>query len=66
METLLKLSGFVFMIILVVLIQPLIIYCLWDDTFVKFFGLQDVTFLDSLWISIISSCLFKSSNSSNK
>jgi len=44
---------------LVFLIQPTIIYCLWDDTFVKFLGVQDVTFTDSVWISLICSALFK-------
>lgn len=61
-----QIIGYVAFIILVLLIQPTIIYVLWDDTFVKFFGVQDVTFMDSVWISIITSTLFKSPVSYNK
>lgn len=53
-------------VLVVILIAPTIIYCLWDDVMVKFFGLQDVTFADSIWISILSSVLFKSSYSSGE
>lgn len=44
----------------VLLIQSVIIYCLWDDVMVKFFNVQDVTFWDSLLISILAGTLFKS------
>jgi len=57
--------GFLVMLVVICLINPLIIYCLWDDTFVKFFGVPDVTFWDAFWISWISAALFKSSNISN-
>lgn len=60
-----KYIGILLYILVVLLIAPTIIYCLWDDVMVKFFGLQDVTFADSIWISILSSVLFKSSYSSN-
>lgn len=60
-----KYIGILLYILVVLLITPTIIYCLWDDVMVKFFGLQDVTFADSVWISILSSVLFKSSYSSN-
>lgn len=63
MQTLAALTGYLFLVIMVLLIQPLIIYCLWDDVMVKFFDLQDVTFWDSVWISILASVLFKSSTS---
>lgn len=63
MQTLAALTGYLFLVIMVLLIQPLIIYCLWDDVMVKFFDLQDVTFWDSVWISILASALFKSSAS---
>lgn len=66
METLVKITGFLFLIIMVLLIQPLLIYCLWDDVMVKFFNLQDVTFWDSVWISILANVLFKNSTSSTK
>ena len=53
-------TGFIGLFIVILLIQPFIIYALWDDTFVKFFEVPDVTFVDSIFISIICSCLFKS------
>lgn len=59
-----KILGITVFSILVVLIQTLIIYALWDDTFVKFFGIQDVTFEDAFWISTITSVMFKSCGSS--
>lgn len=65
MQTLASVTGIIVFIILVLLIQPAVIYCLWDDTFVKFFGVQDVTFMDSVWISIITSVMFKSSVNCN-
>lgn len=58
--------GWVGIVFAVLLIQPLIIYCLWDDTLVKFFDIKDVTFMDSVWISIICSCMFKGSYSVSK
>lgn len=61
-----KYIGILLYTLVVLLIAPTIIYCLWDDVMVKFFGLQDVTFADSIWISILSSVLFKSSYSSGK
>ena len=60
-----KAIGIIIYIAVVLLIAPTIIYCLWDDVMVKFFEVQDVTFADSIWISILSSVLFKSSYSSN-
>lgn len=60
-----KYLGILITVIAVFLICPTIIYCLWDDVMVKFFNLPDVTFLDSIWISILSSVLFKSSYTSN-
>lgn len=57
------LTGLLF-ILGFLLLQTTIIYCLWDDVMVKFFGTPDVTFLDSIWISILSSLLFK--NTINK
>ena len=63
MQTLAALAGWLFLIVMILLVQPFIIYCLWDDVMVKFFNLQDVTFLDSVWISILASVLFKSSTS---
>ncbi len=60
-------GGLILLGVLTFLIQPLIIFCLWDDVMVKFFDLQDVTFVDSIWISFLFSCLFKSNLScSNK
>ena len=59
-----KYFGVLILIIVVILISPTIIYCLWDDVMVKFFNLPDVTFLDSVWISILSTVLFKSTVSS--
>ena len=50
----------VFFAIVVFTIQATIIFCLWDDVMVKFFDLQEVTFMDSVWISLLFSCLFKS------
>lgn len=64
MQALAALTGYLFLVVMVLLVQPFIIYCLWDDVMVKFFDLQDVTFLDSVWISILASVLFKSSTSS--
>ena len=55
-----KFVGFLLIVVVLVLVYPTIIYCLWDDVMVKFFNLPDVTFLDSVWISILSSVLFKS------
>jgi len=66
MDTLLKMSGGLLFIAMVFLIQPTIIYCLWDDVMVKFFGLQDVSFTDSIWISILFSVLFKNTATSSK
>lgn len=66
MGTLLKMSGGLLFIAMVFLIQPAIIYCLWDDVMVKFFGLQDVSFTDSIWISILFSVLFKNTTTSSK
>lgn len=62
-----QLVGYLFLIAVVLVIQPLVIFCLWDDVMVKFFDLRDVTFMDSVWISMLFSCLFKSlsSNSNN-
>ena len=60
-----KYFGVLILFIVVLLISPTIIYCLWDDVMVKFFNLPDVTFLDSEWISILTTVLFKSSVSSN-
>lgn len=60
-----KYFGVLILFIVVLLISPTIIYCLWDDVMVKFFNLPDVTFLDSVWISILTTVLFKSSVSSN-
>lgn len=57
-----KILACLFTFLVVLLIAPTIIYCLWDDVMVKFFNLPDVTFLDSVWISILSSVLFKSSS----
>ena len=56
-----------FTAVVLILVYSTIIYCLWDDVMVKFFNLPDVTFLDSVWISILSSLLFKptSLNSNN-
>lgn len=65
MQVFASFTGFILLFVLVLLIQPTIIYYLWDDTFVKFFGVQDVTFMDSVWISIISSVLFKSSTTNS-
>lgn len=64
MQTLAALAGWLFLIVMILLVQPFIIYCLWDDVMVKFFDLQDVTFWDSVWISILASVLLKSSTSS--
>lgn len=58
------LLGWLFLIVVLVLVQPTLIYWLWDDVMVKFFGLQDVTFMDSVWISILTSVLFKSTANS--
>lgn len=55
-------GAIVAILIAVCLVQPLFIYCLWDETMVKFFHVQDVTFWDSVWISIICNVLFKSTN----
>lgn len=60
MKDLSVIGVFIGLIVAILLIQPFIIYILWDDTFVKFFGVQDVTFVDSIFISIICSALFKS------
>ncbi len=60
-----KIIGILITFAIICLIAPTIIYCLWDDVMVKFFNLPDVTFLDSIWISILSSVLFKSSYTSN-
>lgn len=60
-----KFIGVLIYIAVVLLIAPTIIYCLWDDVMVKFFNVQDVTFADSIWISILSSVLFKSSYSNS-
>ena len=60
-----KIIGILITVMAILLICPTIIYCLWDDVMVKFFSLPDVTFLDSIWISILSSVLFKSSYTSN-
>lgn len=60
-----KFIGILITVMVIFLICPTIIYCLWDDVMVKFFNLPDVTFLDSIWISILSSVLFKSSYTSN-
>lgn len=66
MGSLVKLSGVFFIVVMVFLIQPAIIYCLWDDVMVKFFDLRDVTFTDSIWISILANTLFELSTSSGK
>ena len=66
MDTLLSMTGGLIFLAMVFLIQPTIIYCLWDDVMVKFFGLQDVSFTDSLWISILFSVLFKNATTSSK
>jgi len=60
-----KIIGILITVMAILLICPTIIYCLWDDVMVKFFNLPDVTFLDSIWISILSSVLFKSSYTGN-
>lgn len=60
-----KFIGVLIYIAVVLLIAPTIIYCLWDDVMVKFFNVQDVTFSDSIWISILSSVLFKTSYSNS-
>lgn len=60
-----KFVGVLILFMVVLLISPTIIYCLWDDVMVKFFNLPDVTFIDSVWISILSTVLFKSTVSSN-
>ncbi len=60
-----KFLGFLFTVAVILLVSPTIIYCLWDDVMVKFFNLPDVTFLDSVWISILSSVLFKSTSSNS-
>tara|TARA_Y100001956_G_C4007747_1_gene136312 strand:+ start:351 stop:560 length:210 start_codon:yes stop_codon:yes gene_type:complete len=52
-------GGVILLVAVAFIIQPLIIFCLWDDVMVKFFDLQDVTFMDSIWISLLFSCLFK-------
>lgn len=61
-----KFIGWLFLVVAVFLIQPLIIYALWDDVMVKFFDLKDVTFYDSIWISMLTSVLFKSYNYNSK
>lgn len=61
MNNLVVVFGWLGAVLAALLVQSLIIYCLWDDTFVKFFEIKDVTFMDSVWISIICSCLFKGS-----
>ncbi|AGH32261.1 hypothetical protein VPHG_00198 [Vibrio phage 11895-B1] len=66
MELVSKILGLVLLFVVILLIQPLIIYCLWDDVMVKFFSLQDVTFYDSIWISILFSVLFKNYTTSSK
>lgn len=60
-----KFLGFVLLFLIVLLINPLIIYCLWDDVMVKFFNTPDVTFWDSVWISILAAVLFKGNTSSS-
>lgn len=61
-----KFIGWLLLVVVVLLLQPLIIYALWDDVMVKFFDLKDVTFWDSVWISILANILFKSYNYSSK
>lgn len=65
METVGKITIVVGVFLLLVLLQAAVVYALWDDTMVKFFNVEDVTFMDSIWISIISSALFKSYNNNN-
>lgn len=48
--------------ILMVLLKAFFIYALWDDVMVKFFGVADVTFVDSIMIAVLSTVLFKSNN----
>ena len=65
MSTIAGITGWLLLVVGILVIQPIIIYCLWDDVMVKFFQLQDVTFYDSIWISVLSSVLFKSTSSND-
>lgn len=66
MKDLVSFVGVLGILLVVCLVNPLIIYCLWDDTMVKFFEVKDVTFVDSFWISWISAAVFKVNSSSNR
>ena len=65
MSTIAGITGWLLLVVGILVIQPIIIYCLWDDVMVKFFQLQDVTFYESIWISVLSSVLFKSTSSND-
>jgi hypothetical protein len=66
MEGFIKSGVFIGIVVTIFLINPLIIWGLWDNVMVKYFNLQDVTFVDSIFISILANVLFKNSQLSSK
>lgn len=52
--------GFIF-IVLCWLIQPIIIWGLWDNTLTALFGVRDISFGEAILVWLICAALFKSS-----